>query len=59
LDSFLEQQSTDNDGNDLPGLNRRLEDILDDSEEESSSESSEYDAAKCFLFRNPTFTHHR
>lgn len=59
LDSFLEQQSSDDDGNDLPGLNRSLEDILDDSEEESSSDGSEDDASKRFLFRNPTFTHQR
>lgn len=59
LDSFLEQQSSDDDGSDLPGLNRSLEDILNDSEEESSSDSSEDDAEKRFLFRNPSFTHQR
>lgn len=59
LDSFLEQQSSDDDGGDLPGLNRSLEDILNDSEEESSSDGSEDDAANRFLFRSPSFTHQR
>ena len=59
LDSFLEQQSSDDDGSDLPRLNRSLEDILNDSEEELSSDSSEDDATKRFLFRNHSFTHQR
>lgn len=59
LDSFIEQQSSDDDVSDLPGLNRSLEDILNDSEEESSSEGSDDEAAKPFSFRNPTFTRQR
>ena len=41
---------------DLLGLNHSLEDILNDSEEESSSEGSDDETAKPFLFRNPSFT---
>ena len=59
LDSFLEHQSSDDDGRDLPGLNRSLEDILNDSEEELSLDSHEDATAKHFLFKNPSFTHQR
>ena len=57
LDSFLEHQSSDDDRSDLPGLNRSLKDTLNDFEEELSSNNSEDDAAKRFLFKNPRFTH--
>eukprot|EP01018_Ginkgo_biloba_P013146 Gb_27586 [translate_table: standard] len=57
LDSFLELQSSDEDGSDLPELDRSLEDILNDSENESSLEDDSGNASESFLFRNPSFTH--
>lgn len=59
LDSFIEQQSNDDDVSYLQGLNGSLEDILNDSEVESYSEGFDDETAKPFLFRNPSFTRQR
>ncbi|GLJ14759.1 hypothetical protein SUGI_0239380 [Cryptomeria japonica] len=56
LDSFLELQSSDDDDNDLPALDRSLEEILKDSDDESSSDASENASnPSSYLFRNPNF----